>query len=290
MIRRCLPLLLMLLAAPIPAAAQGGAAPAAPGIPEALRGAWFEGGSCAAPDAMLVLTGRAAARIPVAGAALLLRFGSVAAAPGGWTVGTLPGPEARRFVLRSPQPGVLETAEPAAKTRDDRLPGEGAARLWMRCAEPPAALAAPHAEGIAMLAAVEQVEAACAPPAPMRACLAAVQAEADVSRDGALSTAEIARIGRGAAWIAALGAGRVPDAAEAERSARAAAVAARALVDSLDYDGDGRLSASELAQDRAALAAARGTGAGSPLGAPPGDAGEAALLGLHALLTGAAGR
>jgi hypothetical protein len=42
-------------------------------------------------------------------------------------------------------------------------------------------------------------------------------------------------------------------------------VAARLLVESFDYDGDGKLSAGEMATDTANFARATGTPAGSPL-------------------------
>ena len=85
--------LLLLLALPLPAAAQPAGA-AGPGIPEALRGAWLEGPSCARPGALLFLTARAALRVPPEeGPPVLLRFAAVGAAPGGWTLGTAPGAE-----------------------------------------------------------------------------------------------------------------------------------------------------------------------------------------------------
>jgi hypothetical protein len=288
--RRLLPLLL-LLALPLPAAAQGGgpqgAAAVPPGIPEALRGTWFGGASCARPEALLFLTARAALRLPAEGAPVLQRFATVARAPGGWTVGTAPGPEGRRLALRGPAGAEgLETAEPAAKTRDDRLPGEGAGlRRWQRCPQVPAATAALHAEGVAALAALEHVEAACDAGAAIHPCLAALHVQAAVTGDGLLSLAELARLARGAAWIAAAQEGRAVDAGPAGDAGRAALAAARSLLEGLDYDGDGRLSLTELAQDRAGFGAATGTAQGQP---PPGGAAPGAeapsLAAFRALL------
>ena len=63
----------------------------------------------------------------------------------------------------------------------------------------------------------------------------------------------------------------------------AGVLAARLLVESLDYDGNGRLSAAELGQDRVAFGAAHGTGAGRPL-----DGAQTApgLEALRSLLSG----
>ena len=270
------PALLLLLGLLLPAAGQGEApAPTPPGIPDALRGAWSEGESCARPEALLFLTARSAARLPAEGAPVLLRFEALGAAPGGWTLGTSTGPQAPRLALRSPEADRLETAEPAPKTRDDRLPGEGAIlRRWRRCAPIPAAL---HAEGVAVLAALEHVEAVCGPEAGLRDCLAALLAQADVTGDGMLGVAELARLGRGAAWIAAVREGRAVDADVAARAATGALRMARGLLEGLDYDGDGRLSLAELAQDRGALGATAGAAAGGPFG---GAGGMAALRDL----------
>jgi hypothetical protein len=230
---------------------------------------------------LLVLTGRAAVQLPPGGAPVLLRFASLGPVAGGWILGTMPGAEGRRLALRSPGADTLETVEPAAKTRDDRLPGEGSpVRRWRRCPLP-AAAALPHAEGIAILAALEPVEAACAEGAGLRTCLAALHQQADITGDGLLSPAEVARLARGAAWIAAAEQGR---AVEPAASGRAALATARMLLESLDYDADGRLSLAELAQDRAAPGAAAGGGQGLLLGAVP--AGEAGLAALRLLLEG----
>lgn len=291
-----LPLALALIAAPVaaqspPATAPAPSAPvalAAPGlgVPEALRGAWFIGGSCTRPEAMLFLTARAATILPAEGTPTLQRFAAISLVPGGWTLGVAAGPQAPRLALRSPGPDRLETVEPAAKTRDDRLPGEGAAtRQWQRCPQVPAPTGALHAEGLAALAALEHMEAACGAGMTIRDCLAGILAQTDVSGDGAVSVAELARMGRGAAWLLALRSGAPLDAAQATAAAVSAMAAARRLVESLDYDGDGKLSAAELAQDRASFGSATGTAQGRPL---PGLPLMPGLEGLHALLPGTA--
>ncbi|NKC32012.1 hypothetical protein [Falsiroseomonas selenitidurans] len=265
---------LLLAAGTWPALAQS----SQPGVPEALRGAWFAGG-CADPEAMLAVTARAAARLETGGPSRLFRFRATAE-HGAWTLGTAGGAEAPRLLLRAADAG-LETAEPDAKLRDDRLPGDSMVTAWQRCPAPPVALAALHGEGVAFLAALEHLEAGCGSGTP-GACAAAIVAQADVSGDNALSPAELARLARGAAWVAA-----VQEGATAEVVGGVAGIgtlggilSARLLLESLDYDGDGRLSPAELAQDRVGFATAAGTTAGSPLRMDGVSEGAAALRAL----------
>ncbi len=246
-------LLAALLLAGAPAMAQG--------VPEPLRGAWF-GPGCAAPEAMLFVTPRAAARLPLEGSARLWRFIQVSEAAG-WTLATGRGAEAPRLGLRL-EAGTLASLEPNAKTRDDRLPGDTPTETWRRCPEPPATFAALHGEGLAFLGALERLEASCTGAA--EPCIAALFATADVSGDGSLSAAEIARLLRGAAWVLAAQDGAAMETIGVANAAGAVAglLAARLIVDSLDYDADGRLSVAELRQDRAPLASGTGDPAGRP--------------------------
>ena len=269
-------LLVLLLMAAAPAAAQG--------IPEPMRGTWAQG-ECTAPEALLHVTGRSLARLPAEGAAKLVRFRSLRGQDG-WTLGIGGGAEAPRVMLRSAGDG-LETVEPDAKTRDDRLPGGAPVMRWSRCATPPPVLALLHGEGLAFLGAMERIEAACqGGTAP--ACLAAVVAVGDVSGDGLLGTAEIARLLRGAAWALAAQDGGAPDmlAAAAGLGGFAALAAARLMVEGLDYDGDGRLSAGELGQDRAAFPPGTGDATGRPLALESLAEGAGLLRGLVERLVG----
>lgn len=248
-------LLAAVLLAAAPAAAQG--------IPEPLRGTWAEG-ACAAPTALLHLTARSVVRLPADGPARLVRLRSLRPL-GGWTLGTGAGAEAPRVLLRAAG-DALDSAEPDAKLRDDRLPGDTPVRRWVRCAAPPPGLAALHGEGLAVLAALERLEAACQAGA-MAPCLAALVAVGDVSGDGMLGVAEAARLLRGIAWALAAQDGGAPEALAASvgLGGIAALAGARVLVDGLDFDGDGRLSAAELAQDRAAWPSGGDAAAGRPV-------------------------
>ena len=253
------------LAAPPPAAAVAPAAPASAPTHalSPFRGAWFAG-ECADPQAMLVVTGRAVARVEAEAPAKLYRL--VETRPlAGWTLGIATGADAPRIMLRAVAE-TLETVEPDPKTRDDRLPGEATPVAWRRCAAPPVALASLHGEGAAFLAALEHLEAGCGSGTP-GACARAIVAQGDVSGDGLLGPAELARLARGAAWVIAVQEGGTQDmvAAAVGAGALAGIVAGRVLVESMDYNGDGRLSADELAQDRAAFAATPGSPAGRPL-------------------------
>ena len=265
--------LALLLAAPLAAGAQTPiptpAASLTP-VPEALRGAWFAG-DCAAPSAMLALSARGAARVPADGAGRLLRFTEARVLASGWAVATARGAEAPRLMFRAAGTAeALETAEPANKTRDDRLPGEAPVTGWRRCPATPLTFAN-QGEGVAFLGALEVLEAACGPgtgpgSGNVPDCAAALIRVGDVSGDSLLGTAEIARLLRGAGWLLSMQAEVAPELTGLTGAAGAlgGVAAARLMVESLDYDGDGRLSARELAQDRATLASP-GEARGRPL-------------------------
>jgi hypothetical protein len=263
-------------------------------VPAALRGAWFAG-ECAAPQAMLQVTTRAVARLPADGPARLIRFGETrrqasgspapaaqapaAQAPGGqapgvpagaaqeWHVGIGRGAEAPRILLRG-DATALQTAEPDAKLRDDRLPGDTPIAAWRRCPTPPPAFAGLHGEGLAFLGSLEVLEAACGGAAASPAgCVAALVGEGDVSGDRLLSVAEIARLVRGLTWVLAAAEDAAPEGVMAAGGGGLLAGVAigRFAMESLDYDGDGKLSVAELGQDRAGFARALGSEAGRPL-------------------------
>ena len=251
---------------PVPALAPppAGAGPTLPAfVPAPLRGAWFVG-ECAAPDAMLQLTARGAAVLPDGAPVRVIRFAE-ARQQEGWLVGTGRGAEAPRILLRA-QGSALQTAEPEAKLRDDLLPGPTPLRNWQRCPSPPAGFMALHGEGLAFLSSLEVLEGACGGGAPPAACAAAILAEGDVSGDRLLSPAEIARMARGAAWLLAAAEGATPEALlTAVGGAMLGGVAlGRFAVEGLDYDGDGKLSLTELGQDRASFPRG-GSEAGRPL-------------------------
>lgn len=261
-------LLALALLLPLAARAQAPATAPAPApqmapVPERLRGAWFSG-ECADPSAMLALSARAAARVPADAAGRLLRFVEAREAAG-WTLATARGAEAPRLLFR-PAGDALETAEPANKTRDDRLPGDAPVTTWRRCPATPLAFAS-QGEGLAFLGAVEVLEAACGPGiGSVPDCAAAIIRAGDVSGDSLLGTAELARLFRGAAWLLSLQSEAGPELSGLVGGAGALGglAAARLTLESLDYDGDNRLSARELAQDRAVLATG-GDARGRPL-------------------------
>ncbi|MBB5694923.1 hypothetical protein [Muricoccus pecuniae] len=248
-------------------------------VGQAQRGAWFTG-ECTAPTAMLALSARGAARVPADGAGRLLRFTEARGLEGGWTVATARGAEAPRLMLR-PAGDALETAEPGNKTRDDRLPGDAPVTRWQRCPATPLSFAA-QGEGVAFLGAVEVLEAACGPGTGAVAdCAAALVRVGDVSGDNLLGTAELARLFRGAAWLLSLQAEAAPELSGLANSAGVVGgvAGARLMMESLDYDGDGRLSARELGQDRAALATG-GEARGRPLALERLSEGAALLRGI----------
>jgi len=234
-------------------------------VPPPLRGTWFTGG-CAAPEAMLHVTARSVARLPASGPARLIRFGESRTLDG-WSMGTGRGAEAPRVLLRG-DAARLETALPDSKLRDDRLPGDTPVRVWHRCPAPPPAFAALHGEGIAFLGTLEVLEAACgAPDGSAAGCIAALVSEGDVSGDGLLSVVAVSRIERGMTWVMAAAEEAGPEGVVAASAGGmlGGVATARFAMESLDYDGDGKLSARELAQDRAAFPRGSGSEAGRPL-------------------------
>lgn len=239
------------------------AAPAmAQGVPGALRGSWAAG-SCVAPEALLHVTARGVVRLPASGPARLVRFRALRDQDG-WTLGTGVGAEAPRVMLRPTADG-LDLAEPDAKLRDDRLPGATPVTRWLRCQAGSVGLALLHGEGLAFLATLERLESVCR-AGPMAICIGGLIAEVDVSSDGLLSVAEVARLLRGATWALAVQQGSEPEAIAAAGGlgSIAALAAARLVVASFDYDGDGRLSAAELSQDRLVFPPGTGSADGRP--------------------------
>ncbi|MFC7553973.1 hypothetical protein ACFQU7_19810 [Pseudoroseomonas wenyumeiae] len=187
--------------------------------------------------------------------------------PGRLDPGHRPWCRGPRILLRGTAE-ALETAEPEPKLRDDRLPGATPVQSWHRCPAAPPGLAALHGEGVAFLSALEGLEAACGPAAPSpEACVAAVIREGDISGDGKLSVAEIARLVRGASWLLAAAEDATPETVLATGGGGLLAGVAmgRLLMESLDYDGDGKLSAAELAQDRLGFGRATGQADGRPV-------------------------
>ncbi len=235
---------------------------AAQGVTEAMRGTWAAG-SCTAPEALLYVTARGIARLPAAGPSRLVRFRAVREQDG-WLLGTGAGPEAPRVMLRT-SGDTLDLAEPDVKLRDDRLPGPTPVTRWLRCQAGAVGLALLHGEGFAFLGALERLEAVCQ-AGPMPICIGGLVSAADVSGDGRLSVAEVARLLRGAAWALAVQQGSEADgiAAAGALGSIAALAAARLIVASLDYDDDGRLSPAELGQDRLVFSPDTGSAEGRP--------------------------
>ncbi len=130
---------------------------------------------------------------------------------------------------------------------------------WQRCDSVPGEAALVHAEPAAVLASLRDVQDACAGGGDEEACGAAVLRAVDVSGDGLVATAEVARVLRVVGYMAGVAPGleRGQPTTEKELSAWLAGglflgpALAELLVKSLGYDADGRLSPAELAQDRA---------------------------------------
>ena len=264
------------------AACLAGLVPATPALaqstawPEALRGTWALG-ECNAPAVLLQVNARGIARLPETGDQRYTRLVRFVPA-GDWMVGFGEGEQAPRLMLRA-RDGGLDLAEPPAKLLDSELPGTGTpVASFRRCATIGGALAALHGEGIALAAALDGLEAACdGELGASDGCIAALMGFADVSKDGKLGTAELARLVRAVSWLILTSEGVPLEvlAGGVGASAGIGIAVAWLLVANYDYDGDSRLSPAEMTQDRGPWSG------GTPPAAP--RAGARMLPGLGSL-------
>lgn len=231
------------LLAAMPAAAQDAA------LPEPMQGLWVSG-ECAAPEAMLFATHRGWAMLPTGATQRMFRITRTGTVGDGLTLLVGDDEEQTRLLLRA-TPAGLEVREPPEKLADTELPGDAPASSFRRCPAIPAALALLHGEGLSFLGALDGIEAACA-HGNTATCIDAVWSWADVSGDGTLTAAEVARLARGVAYAVMLSQGT-----ETEELAGALGAGALggvavgwALIASFDYDGSTSLSKAEVTQDR----------------------------------------
>ncbi len=233
------------LAVILPFAAQAQTAPQ--DVAPALRGT-YAAPSCAAPERVLYVTARSVLRVAQDGESRLYRGQSIGT-QSDWTVLNGTGTDAPRIILRAAEQGVVEGL-PDAKLRDNQLPGDTPTQTYARCTEAPAILT-PFGEGIAFLNGLEASEPSCQNGLD-QTCLAALFTYADVTKDRALSTAEIARAVRGATWMLQVleGAKTSELAVGYAASTLLGSTLAQVIVRSYDYDNSGTLSLAELNQDR----------------------------------------
>ncbi len=238
------------LLAPLAACALvAAAAPAAQAtFPPEATGLWVAG-SCSEPSELLFVTRSAWARLQANGVQVL-RHAERFDRAGTYALAVGDDAEATRLLFRSTADGLL-VRDPPAKMPDASLPGDGPDVAFRRCPSIPVGLAGLHGEGLSFLAALDGIGASCAGD-DGAACIARIWAWADVSGDGGLSVAEIARLVRGMAYVGTLTAGSTEsELAQAVGAAGVAAIAAAwALLASVDYDGSGTVSREEVAHDR----------------------------------------
>lgn len=125
-----------------------------------------------------------------------------------------------------------------------------------------------HGEGFALLSVANQAQALC--KNEQAACASALFNGIDVTGDGTLSTAELARLLRVGGYLAAVsednGATNDDLAAVLTASVPVAPLVAAALVNSFDYDNDGGLSLMEITQDRTTALGGLESDTGAALG------------------------
>ncbi|MDW8444327.1 MAG: hypothetical protein RML45_08505 [Acetobacteraceae bacterium] len=225
-----------------------GASPVAATFPAELGGLWVAG-TCAEPTELLFLTPTAWARLVSQGEQVLKlaeRFDRV----GAFGLAVADDAEATRLLFRPTAEGLV-LRDPPAKLPDTALPGDGPDIAFRRCPSIPVPLAALHGEGLSFLVALGGIAEACGGD-DGAACVDRIWAWADVSGDGGLSVAEIARLARGIAYVATLSVGTTAtELGQAVAATGVGAIAgAWALLASVDYDGSGTVSREELARDR----------------------------------------
>ena len=271
----CLLLAAVLLAAP-PAAAQDAA------LPEPMQGLWVAG-ECAAPAAMLFAAHRGWAMLPTVGTLRMWRIAHTGTVGDGFTLAVGDDEEQTRLLLRA-TPSGLEVREPPAKLADADLPGDAPAAVFRRCPSVPTALALLHGEGLAFVGALDWIESACA-HGESAACIDAIWSWADVSGDGMLTAAEVARLARGVAYAAMLSQGTATEelAAALGAGALGGVAVGWALIASFDYDGSASLSKAEVMQDRFPPPGLAGAVAAAPSLPRPGVSLAAQLGALKAL-------
>jgi hypothetical protein len=232
---------------------------------------------------MLFVTHRGWASLPTGGIQRLWRIARTGTIGDGSTLAVGDDEDQTRLLLRA-TPAGLEVREPPEKLADSDLPGDAPARSFRRCPAIPAALAVLHGEGLSFLGALDGIEAACA-SGSASACIDAVWAWADVSGDGTLTAAEVARLARGAAYAMMLS-----DGTETEELAAALGAGALggvavgwALIASFDYDGSASLSKAEVMQDRFPPPGLAGAVAAAPSLPRPGASLAGQLGALRAL-------
>lgn len=220
-------------------------------IPEGARGT-FAAPDCKTATTAVHITARSIVRMSMEGEQRLVRAARLRSA-GDWTLAVSDGEDAQRILLRGTA-DAIEIAVPDAKTRDDRLPGNVTPLRLQRCTEAPL-LVSLHAEGLAFLHALETIEPVCE-GGEASACLRGFFDYADVTRDGKLSPAEIARALRGATWAVQMaeGADGATLAAGYAGSALIGIAVAQIVVQAYDYDLSGSLAIDELTRDRMPVA------------------------------------
>ena len=125
-----------------------------------------------------------------------------------------------------------------------------------------------HGEALALLSVANSAQDAC--KQNQASCATTLFAGIDVSGDGNLSTAELARLFRVAGYLAAVsedsGANNDDLAAVLATSLPVAPLMASAIINSFDYDDTGTLSLAEISQDRSAALQGLQPNASSELG------------------------
>lgn len=212
------------------------------GLPEGYSGIWVEG-EC-----------QSASRVRILNDLAIIDFLSIRGEPHLQIVGIKSARMTGSVVTVTLSTSTGETLQNELSLDGRRLNG-----TFNRCDQPPPVVAWTLGEVVALFEAAGRIQRLCAAGDSQR-CLRAAFEAIDVSRDGVLRPAEVARLLRVLGFVVGYAAAERPIVPAKDLvvptaiGGMLAPTIAGGFVDNYDYDGDGGLSLDELIQDRGDLA------------------------------------
>jgi len=222
-------------------------------VPKEFRGTWAYP-SCEQPVETVLLYHRAYLWIGSRGTEL--RGVSLAKAqPADWTRVEDSNGTPYFFKLNSPDK-LAETFLPRGATKQASPTKDWGSVVYESCkGQLPAELVLLHSEPVWLLDLIEEVAPWCSTDRPR--CVKALFDALDISGDGNLSKAEIARIVRIGAYLAAVSGDEYPSTEQLSgvtlAAIRMGPTISGAIIDSFDYDNNGGVSLQELSLNREQL-------------------------------------
>lgn len=219
-------------------------------VPAPFRGTWAYP-TCEAPQETVLVFHRSYLWIGSQGTEL--RGISLASRqPGDWT--RVEDSNGTPYFFRQSNPNELQETFLPRGAPKSAVPSDRWGQVTYQSCQGvlPRSLVLLHGEAVAMLRLIETVSPWCA--SDRNRCVKALFDGVDVSGDGTLSRAEIARLVRIGTYLAAVSSEEPPDDPQLTSALLAALpvgpLIATAMVNSFDYDNNGTISMQELSQDR----------------------------------------